>query len=115
MLFSRYASNLLKMCRFVNLDLRLSTDVRRMIYRKDSSVLDLFNICGFNNSSTDVRQMLNGVFCGQQQIVRKTRRESDLFSVFCEFRSLFLYQIKHLDGIFGFGTAKEIDGNGYHG
>ena len=86
------------MCRFVNLDLRLSTDVRRMIYRKDSSVLDLFNICGFNNSSTDVRQMLNGVF-----------------SVFCEFRSLFLYQIKHLDGIFGFGTAKEVDGNGYHG
>ena len=70
MLFSRYASNLLKMCRFVNLDLRLSTDVRRMIYRKDSSVLDLFNICGFNNSSTDVRQMLNGVLCGQQQIVQ---------------------------------------------
>ena len=98
MLFSRYASNLLKMCRFVNLDLRLSTDVRRMIYRKDSSVLDLFNICGFNNSSTDVRQMLYGVFSG-----------------FCVFRSLFLYQIKHLDGIFGFGTAKEVDGNGYHG
>ena len=98
MLFSRYASNLLKMCRFVNLDLRLSTDVRRMIYRKDSSVLDLFNICGFNNSSTDVRQMLYGVFSG-----------------FCVFRGLFLYQIKHLDGIFGFGTAKEIDGNGYHG
>lgn len=98
MLFSRYASNLLKMCRFVNLDLRLSTDVRRMIYRKDSSVLDLFNICGFNNSSTDVRQMLYGVFSG-----------------FCVFRGLFLYQIKHLDGIFGFGTAKEVDGNGYHG
>ena len=98
MLFSRYASNLLKMCRFVNLDLRLSTDVRRMIYRKDSSVLDLFNICGFNNSSTDVRQMLYGVFSG-----------------FCVFRGLFLYQIKHLDGIFGFGPAKEVDGNGYHG
>ena len=98
MLFSRYASNLLKMCRFVNLDLRLSTDVRRMIYRKDSSVLDLFNICGFNNSSTDVRQMLYGVFSG-----------------FCVFRGLFLYQIKHIDGIFGFGTAKEVDGNGYHG
>ena len=98
MLFSRYASNLLKMCRFVNLDLSLSTDVRRMIYRKDSSVLDLFNICGFNNSSTDVRQMLYGVFSG-----------------FCVFRGLFLYQIKHLDGIFGFGTAKEVDGNGYHG
>ena len=86
------------MCRFVNLDLRLSTDVRRMIYRKDSSVLDLFNICGFNNSSTDVRQMLYGVFSG-----------------FCVFSGLFLYQIKHLDGIFGFGTAKEVDGNGYHG
>ena len=98
MLFSRYASTLFKMCRFVNLDLTFSTDVRRMIYRKDSSVLDLFNICGFNNSSTDVRQMLNGVF-----------------SVFCVFRGLFLYQIKHLDGIFGFGTAKEVDGNGYHG
>ena len=98
MLFSRYASNLLKMCRFVNLDLRLSTDFRRMIYRKDSSVLDLFNICGFNNSSTDVRQMLYGVFSG-----------------FCVFRGLFLYQIKHLDGIFGFGTAKEVYGNGYHG
>ena len=71
MLFSRYASNLLKMCRFVNLDLRLSTDVRRMIYRKDSSVLDLFNICGFNNSSADVffyPQMLDrcytdGIIC----------------------------------------------------
>ena len=71
MLFSRYASNLLKMCRFVNLDLRLSTDVRQMLY---------------------------GVFSG-----------------FCVFRGLFLYQIKHLDGIFGFGTAKEVDGNGYHG
>ena len=71
MLFSRYASNLLKMCRFVNLDLSLSTDVRQMLY---------------------------GVFSG-----------------FCVFRGLFLYQIKHLDGIFGFGTAKEVDGNGYHG
>ena len=71
MLFSRYASNLLKMCRFVNLDLSLSTDVRQMLY---------------------------GVLCG-----------------FCVFRGLFLYQIKHLDGIFGFGTAKEVDGNGYHG
>ena len=43
MLFSRYASNLLKMCRFVNLDLSLSTDVRQMLY---------------------------GVLCGQQQIVQ---------------------------------------------